>query len=99
MNCSTIALKIFTNEWMRHGKISLISLCLEKEDYWTYIFDMDTIAQEDEGDEMKLAKLLNTFLSNPKITKVIQHKVIGDMLYYRYNIVLDSFYEINVIFA
>jgi hypothetical protein len=91
-------LNIFTNELIRNGNVSFLSLCIEnygKENYWTYIFDLHTITNDEEEDQKPLINLFNLLLTNQNVTKVIQHSIVGDMLF-KYDIELDNFYEINV---
>lgn len=92
-----ISLRIFTNDSTRNDNdISVI--CIHADD-WTYIFDVNSIAQEDEDgeSEAKFINLLKIFLTKPNIIKIIYDShFIADLLFHKYNITLDNVFDIKV---
>ncbi len=94
-NTSLIALRIFAQNWNRHGKISLICLTLDE---WTYIFDLFSILQDDDNGE-DFIHLMNDLLAHPCILKVIQDcRFVSDMLFHQYGINLNNVFDIEVNF-
>ena len=91
-----ISLKIFTND--NTGNADISAICIHADD-WTYIFDVNSIRQEDEDgeSEAKFTNLLKDFLNKPKIVKIVYDgHFTADVLFNKYQITLNNVFDIKV---
>ena len=88
-SCKEIGFRVYTNNWSRYGKISLI--CISQKD-WCYLFDLISIDKDE-----KFMELLAKFLCDSSIKKIVHDTEIAmDMLYHQYGIKTKNFFDIEV---
>lgn len=95
-NVKIISLKIFTND--NTGNADISAICIHADD-WTYIFDVNSIRQEDEDgeSEAKFTNLLKDFLNKPKIVKIVYDgHFTADVLFNKYQITLNNVFDIKM---